>query len=186
MLSPRLLQAGAGIKKERLILIDDDVPGAISSAVRAVCGTIENCKVWQAQHWNNNKGYKTRPQLEDLYRRAEIVVDWCMVGAERLPIEAVLYGAVMLTSPCMCGNDKRDFPIPDRNVLHSAADFKTAIPRIFDNYQREQRDYATMRSLYRGLNGTSMAREVYIWLKAMGELSPRTIEAREVHRHAAK
>jgi hypothetical protein len=168
--------------KEDLILIDDDVPGGVTDAIETACSSTTGCKVWKASLF----GTKTRKELAQLYRRAKIVVDWCMIGAERVPLEACLYGAALVTNHCRGGGDQQDFPIPKRNILTDReahdrqlpADFQEVIQRIFANYEQEQRDYAPLRSLYRGLNGISMANEVHMWLKAMGKLSDRTVSMR--------
>ena len=67
--------------------------------------------------------YLPRPPVswvpKQLLASASIVIDWCMVGTERMPVEAVLCGAVLLTSACRKGGgaDPRDFPLPAQNVL---------------------------------------------------------------------
>lgn len=165
--------------KEDLILIDDDVPIGVTRAIQTVCNSIKGCQIWKASGPNEaGVGKKTRKELAQLYRRAKIVVDWCMIGAERMPIEASLYGAALVTNDCIGGGSQRDFPIPKRNLLVQPSDFQEVIPRIFANYEQEQHDYAPMRSLYRGLNGTSMAKEVHTWLKAMGKLSDKAVVLR--------
>lgn len=55
-----------------------------------------------------------------------------MVGTERMPVEAVLCGAVLLTSACRKGGgaDPRDFPLPAQNVLDDLSQLPVAIDRV--------------------------------------------------------
>ena len=100
-----------------------------------------------------------------------------MVGSERMPIEATLCGAVLLTGECQCGRDRRDFPIPARNVLKSLPmapraaaasgeeSLRHAMTRILGAYERERADYAAMRRLYFGLGAQSMKEEARRFLE---------------------
>ena len=73
-----------------------------------------------------------------------------MVGTERMPVEAVLCGAVLLTSACRKGGgaDPRDFPLPAQNVLDDLSQLPVAIDRVLSNFKEEQQAMARMIALY--------------------------------------
>ena len=73
-----------------LILVDSDTSSAVRWELERACNT-SVCEVKRVIR-------VPRSQVLQLLARASIVVDWCMVGSERLPIEATLCGAVLLTS----------------------------------------------------------------------------------------
>jgi len=82
---------------------------------------------------------KSETELLGLYRRATIVFDWCMVGSERMPLEASLFGAILVTSTsCGCGGDFSDFPISSRylysggNASEADSEFHTWITKLFE------------------------------------------------------
>ena len=76
--------------KENIVLIDDDVPGHIQQHI-----------IRLAQAHNGTgvvvKGF-SKAQLGDLYLKAKLVFDYCMRGAERMPLEASLFGAILTTN----------------------------------------------------------------------------------------
>ena len=45
----------------------------------------------------------SQAQLVEAYRAAKAVIGWCMHGSERIPLEASLFGAVLLTNACEHG-----------------------------------------------------------------------------------
>jgi hypothetical protein len=99
-------------------------------------------------------------ELQTLYEKAKIVVDWCLVGSERMPIEAGLRGALLVSSNCKSVKDFRDFPIPKRNIVENEKDaLKEAIGRILKDYDQEFVDYEEFRALYRGLSAKTLGWE---------------------------
>ena len=127
----------------RLVLIDSDVPADVEARVGDACAR-HGCSSVRVVN-------RTRSEVAQLLAAADVVIDWCMVGSERMPIEAVLCGAVMLTNECMGGADKEDFPIPRRNVLPAATaidELPGALARILANLPRERLSYTRMRQLY--------------------------------------
>ena len=113
-----------------------------------------------------------RPALLEELKRVSIVIDHCLIGSERLPIEAVLCGAVMLTWNCQSGTDSRDFPLPRPNVLPlsgGAAELKTLIDSILGNFSAEQRNMLPMRELWFGTNASSMRAEAAVALQVIDE-----------------
>jgi len=75
-----------------------------------------------------------KEELMDLMLQAKVVLDWCMRGTERTPIEASLYGAVVLTNDCDTGGDAVDFPL---DGVHRVRNLDTAY------FQRQMADWAT-------------------------------------------
>lgn len=98
-----------------LILIDDDTPVAVVRRLREAFP--DTARVVS--------GYSPA-QVRNLTLRARFVVDWSLVGSERMPIEAVLCGATLLTASadadpapgtnCALG---RDFALPASSVVSS-------------------------------------------------------------------
>lgn len=105
-----------------------------------------------------------------LLSRAKVVLDWCLVGSERLAIEAVLCGAALLTTGCKAGAEPRDFPLPRSSLLRSAANLSDAIPRALRQHgsAEQRRSYAPMVRLYAGLDAATMRAETARFLGAAG------------------
>jgi hypothetical protein len=91
--------------RENLVLVDNDTPPRIINEVKQRISHSEGAEAIVVS------GFK-RSELPSLYRRAKVVVDWCMRGTERMPIEASVNGALLLTSECQSATDRRDFPLP--------------------------------------------------------------------------
>ena len=91
-----------------------------------------------------------RSKVMQLLEEASIVVDMCMVGTERLPVEAALCGAVLVTSSCRKGHgaDARDFPLPAGSVLSNATGLGAAFQRVLANFDDEQRGMSALVKLY--------------------------------------
>jgi hypothetical protein len=139
-------------KKENLILIDRNTPWSVKAALADHCKAL-GCTVTVMQ------GMK-QAELGPLYDKAKIVVDWCLVGSERMPIEAGLRGALLVSSNCKSVKDFRDFPIPKRNIVENEKDaLKEAIGRILKDYETELVDYEEFRALYRGLSAKTLGWE---------------------------
>lgn len=161
-ITPALKRAASyshGQGKEERILLDDDNPGHVIAAVNEACAELE-CHVTYVH------GFK-RSDLPALYAKSKVVVDWCMVGSERMPIESTLYGTVLLTSACKSGDDTRDFPIPRRNVLNNTNQLKSALMRILVNYNSESADMEPVRALYRHLSSKTLAQETRAFIDSL-------------------
>lgn len=157
--------------KEDVVLIDNDSPALIIHAVKSVCHEISCTAILV-------KGF-TRKELSTLYKRAKVVIDWCMRGNERMPIEAVLNGALLLSSDCESIQDERDFPVPRRNILPASlsdpsaasgtpsalhSSLKTALERLIKNYHSEFASYEPMRVLHgRNISAHSLEKQAYDW-----------------------
>ena len=153
------------------VLVDNDTPPDISAKTIQVCNQTVNgggtlCKVaivpagWSSRRWPES-------DMNHLRATAHIILDWHLVGSERLPLESVLCGAVMITSSAGASRDRRDFPLPARNVLNNSSQLAEAIPRILANFDEEQRDMEPMATLYRGLGARSMAVEARAALRTI-------------------
>lgn len=96
-------------KKMNLVLLDEDVRNEfrtiIESAVKQAGGQILILEVL-----NNT-------QIIDAYEKAKVMIDWCMRGSERCPMEASLFGAIVITNKCSSGESFADFPIPDKYLM---------------------------------------------------------------------
>jgi hypothetical protein len=139
-------------KKENLILIDENTPGSVKSALADHCKAL-GCTTTVM------KGMKQK-ELQSLYEKAKIVVNWCLVGSERMPIEAGLRGALLVSNNCKSVKDFRDFPIPKRNIVENEKGaLKEVVGRILKEYEKEFVDYEEFRALYRGLSAKTLAWE---------------------------
>ena len=97
------------------------------------------------------KGF-TSDQLVDLYQQAKVVVTSCLNGAERSVLEAVTYGAVLLTNYCDNGIDNRDFPIPREHMFQDVInkeEIGQVAERMLSNFENEQAKLENLRSLYK-------------------------------------
>ena len=146
---------GRGTHALPLVLVDNDVKGLVRYHVARACNQ-SRCEVVVVNRF-------TRQAVMALLARASVVVDWCMVGTERLPVEAVLCGAVLLTSDCRDGGalDDRDFPMARRNLLSNASELSGAIGRVLSNLDEERRDQQRLVELYdTGTSAATMEEEV--------------------------
>ena len=70
--------------RDDLVLIDNDTPTPIVHQIERACAA-HKYKAMVV------KGIR-RSDLPKIYRKAKVVIDWCMRGSERMPIEAALHG----------------------------------------------------------------------------------------------
>jgi hypothetical protein len=125
-----------------LVLLDSDTPAEIRQRVHTACAG--DRRLCDAVHVTN----VSRTRVRHLLERASVVVDWCMVGSERMVLEAALCGAVLLTNRCASGSSSEDFPIPPRHVLPSADELAPALRRVLAEERAERRAQAPLRELY--------------------------------------
>ena len=160
-------------QRRDLVLIDHDVPSEVEAAARAACDAhgYECVRVGSTTGAvDSDATRRSREEVLRLLEAAKVVIDWCLVGAERLAIEAMLCGAVLLTSACKAGLEPRDFPLPRRNVLDAPANLTAAIPRVVRGFAREQQRGGATRvaKLYGALDAASMRKEASTFLGAAG------------------
>jgi hypothetical protein len=106
------------------------------------CRPTRNC-------WSQVVRDVARQDLPKLYSKAAVVYETCMVGTERMPVEATLYGAILFSSTrcSLLIYEKRDWPIPSRNIV-DFANITNHLAHILDHYEEEYRDQQAMRELY--------------------------------------
>lgn len=95
--------------KANVVLTDNDISPGVFDVVRRVADKM-GVKVINLMELNST-------QLTQAYEQSKIIIDWCMRGSERCPMEAALYGAVLLTNNCETGSSFVDFPIPSKFIL---------------------------------------------------------------------
>ena len=109
-----------------------------------------------------------------LLRRTKVVIDDCMAGSERVPLEAVLCGAVFMTRECDGGPDLRDLGVPLRHVLYAnMSSLVGRLERIFDvradaeaAFERTVARFVPMRELYsKEVNEESMLAETHAFVR---------------------
>lgn len=146
-------RTAATATRRDLVLVDNDTPTQVADEVKRICAII-GCRSMVLRG-------VSRKNVQALLLQAKVIVDWCMVGLERLPIEAVMCGAVLITSRCGHSQDTRDFPIPPQNILNTSRELQQALPRTLTNFATEAPAYDGMRRLYSDyINATSMQAEV--------------------------
>ena len=136
-------------RREDLIIMNshDHADSPFAAVLTEHCDA-NNCTIVKPSGLNQS-------QLLDLYARAKIIFASCMVGSERMPLEAALNGVVMMTDNCWTGSDTRDMPIPKRNVV-TPETIGEALHRILANFIEEQADYDGLRSVYKHLGPDSL------------------------------
>ena len=117
----------------------------------------------------------SRRELIELMKRAKVVYDDCMVGSERVPMEASLFGALLVTDWCNVGSSFADIPSPLKIDFASSAGSKDAyvqalaatFVRALENYDSLLPAFAPMRLLYSRLNERSLTAEVNVFLQTL-------------------
>ena len=107
--------------------------------------------------------------------QAKVVVAWCMRGTERLPIEAAVYGAVLISNNCEVGSDERDFPLSPQHRLPTAQAIGDAITAILSSneaYEAALTQQLPLQTLYKNLGPASMAKEARAFLRAAAQPQP--------------
>jgi hypothetical protein len=94
-------------------LVDNDVPDDVYQVIKAATAEA-NGRVLYLDNLN-------RTQMVDAYERAKVMIDWCMRGSERCPLESALYGAITMSNMCDTGANFADFPVPHEYLFPWAA-----------------------------------------------------------------
>lgn len=158
-----------------LVLLDSDSPGEVRYLATAACnlssaqgkvdgGTSKGSATTAAVTTTTGERalsvaplcrvvwvhHMPRSHVKTLLEEASIVVDMCMVGLERLPIEAALCGAVLITSSCRKGHgtEARDFPLPAGSILTNASQLATTFRRVLARFEDERRGMQRLVQLY--------------------------------------
>lgn len=112
--------------KRNLILVDNDTPDEITEYLKSYFYGRATITVVS--------GF-TVSELHIQYIQAKVVVDWCLVGAERVPIEASLFGAVFISSFCI-GYPENDFPVGDEFFLETKEEMAAKIDYTLDHWTK--------------------------------------------------
>ena len=140
------------VSSRSLVLVDSDSSGDVRMHAERACNRSQ-CTVVRVIR-------KSRLEVQQLLLSALVVIDWCMVGTERLPVEAALCGAVLLTSDRCGGADTRDFPVDARNRLHDPSGLPGAIARIAADPPAHRAAQSRLVALYgEGTTPASMGAE---------------------------
>lgn len=161
--------------KRNVILLDPDSPPFVFIHLNQTCSAVSPplCEVVQPPPGWSLKGRWSDAQMRLMRSQARIVVDWCLVGSERLPIEAVLCGAVFVTSDSNgCLNDFRDFPLPRALRVKDLSQLDQVVRRILSNFAEHQQMMIPLAALYSGLNGSTMAEEAKAAVSTMLKPAP--------------
>ena len=121
-------------KLGNVVLIDDDVPRNVVTSISATARKVNmTARVV--------KGV-SQMELPELYQSAMVVIDWCMRGSERMPLEAALHGVLLFTNACQSGADFSDYPLPSYAVHRSGSIEAWLEPAL----KLAQADYWTLMS----------------------------------------
>ena len=145
-------------KREALIIVNGHDPSSPDgNKVLNYCND-KDCKVRVLE------GFDTSGLIE-IYQKAKIVVGFCMRGSERSPIEAVLAGAVLVSNNCLAAQDKRDFPIPNENLVTNENPVENVLGRILTNFEEGQSRMGDMRTLYQRIGPHTLAEQTQRFLR---------------------
>jgi len=112
----------------------------------------------------------SRKKLLELMTQAKVVVDTCMVGSERMPLEAALHGAVAITDFCGTGSDDIDFPTSRGHKVNGRSNIFHAIVKAVRDYPTEVMDegQVALRKRYGSdIGRASLAKEAQQFLHAI-------------------
>jgi hypothetical protein len=163
--------------KRNIILIDNDVPDRIHRCITYSIKEI-NKRNPQMQAKEVMLSHMDHDEIMHAYESGKIVIDWCMRGSERCPMEAALYGAIPVSNQCSTGMGFADFPVPAKYMFEeSVRDFNDSIPEdmalekkivnhmvelytdIFTNYWHYVPDFEPYRQIILGHTPEKMVQE---------------------------
>lgn len=161
------------VYKENHVLIDSDVPAFIHKIVKRVTLKLGGSqKVIRLLSSN---------QIIEQYKKAKIIVDWCMRGSERCPLEATLFGVVSVTNNCSTGSNSQDFPILQKYIINGKYDtgplskddikkiesfFFSLFDHVFRNYDNViNSDFEMLKNSILEINSTTMSKETSDFLE---------------------
>lgn len=168
--SGRIYTRNFATPKKDIVIFDDDTrlaafPQAYDKVVRETLSRVPGAMFVMASGMSKDS-------LLQLMKDAKIVYDDCMVGSERVPMEAALFGTVVVTNLCNVGSRFADapFPIrvagsPDENLDQYTSDLAKAIANALQNYDNLLADYAPARLYYASLGPLSLVEESRIFLQ---------------------
>lgn len=167
--------------RNNVVLIDGDVPGAVLDIIKSTASNLfihsQGVEVIVLQNFN-------RTELMSLYKRAKVIVDWCMPGSERCPLEAALYGVLLITNHCKNGQIFEDYPIPSKYISKVEYDgtkgpltkeetmqlkefFNETISDVIGSYYDHLNNYASLRYNILRNNPKNMKQEAVRFLNTI-------------------
>ena len=166
--------------KENILLCDDDVPDDIleilSTQVKKAGGKM--IVLTGLSHQNILK----------LYEKSKVTIDWCMRGSERCPLEASLFGAIVITNNCDTGESFSDFPIPYQYYVYNNISnvelnniFYRMLKSAFDYYWDIVPEFEPLRRSVLDHNPSSMLIEVTRFLSSVHIHDNYTYAENEMH-----
>eukprot|EP01038_Epipyxis_sp_PR26KG_P008270 gene8270-11195_t len=154
--------------KKNLVLIDDDAGIECNEGVKQAA---------EAAGGEGKIAVQLSPQqMIEHFKQAKVIVDWCMRGSERSPMEASLFGAIFITNDCDNGIDFSDSPIPKKynfpkNIEKNRDEFvKQLTPifkDIFENYWSLIPQYEPFRRMVLSNNHNHMVIECIRFLSTI-------------------
>lgn len=158
----------------RVLINGHDLPAHALEAIQTACRRVAQSGRATDVSCEVPHGH-SKPKLRTLMGESKVVIAWCMRGTERLPIEAAVYGAVMLTNDCAVGSDPRDFPLPEHHRLPTAEALAETMASLLSSesahrlaFQQQQ----PLRELYLGIGPRSMAKEAAAFLRVAAQPQP--------------
>lgn len=156
--------------KKKLVLIDNDLPEFVYRVIKKASEDAGGSYIILNE--------LEASQLEEVYDQGMIMVDWCMRGSERCPLEAALYGAIAVTNNCDTGMDFSDFPIHGNYTLSGALQAKektednvefneimvSLFKHIFEHYWEIVQDFEPLRRSILSHSPLSMTKETMHFL----------------------
>ena len=156
--------------KKNLVLIDSDVPERVKRSISKAAENLGAKSVFLSE--------LSYSAIIEMYEQAKIIVDWCMRGSERCPLEASLFGTAVVSNLCDTGKEFADFPVPGRYLLPGpilgsgenpnenseedpelTANFTLIFKHVFDDYWETVPDFEPLRRSVLGHNAMSMYKE---------------------------
>jgi len=141
--------------KEDLIIVDDDAYTIVLPYLEHL-----NAKVVKISGMNHQ-------QLNVLNLRSKVVIDWCMRGLERAPLEASLFGAVLITNRCGAGASDVDIPISPHHKAANESDLGVVVRNVLADYRAavlDQGQVALRKRYGTQINRLSMKNDVIKFL----------------------
>ncbi|GFH52652.1 UDP-galactopyranose mutase [Chaetoceros tenuissimus] len=91
-------------------------------------------------------------ELSTAFAKSKLIVQECIYGRDKLLMDAILAGMLLVTSDCEVGGDLRDFPIPRQHKLSPKASVKDVVSKLLYNFETEQKNLEGIRKVFREYN----------------------------------
>ena len=171
--SGRIFTRNFQTPKRDVVIIDDDAILVTEGKFRDVVE--KTTKLWPSVEFHVATKLR-RSRLVQLMKDAKVVYDDCMVGSERVVLEASLFGAVVVTNDCNVGSRFADVPIPSRvsgSLNASTGDYGEylvgVIVDVLRNYEDRLADQAAARLYFSKLGAMSLQEESVMFLNKLDE-----------------